>query len=476
MPKNTKETSLTKKQGLDVTAQLAAFAANLTYDDLPEEVRHRARMFVLDGLGVMLGAVTFAEQDEDYCLDHYLELAAPPGRGTIVGSRRRTNPMMAAFANGTRSEVLDCQDTNITARIHNGSAIIPAALAMGEELTSSGRDVMVAAVAGYEVGTRLGHAVQPSHWHSGFQMTGTFNTCAAAATVGRLMEFDTDKMAAALGISGFIMPISNGDNVFKGYNIKPIHGGQPAMCGLSAAYLARSGYRAGPLEGEPPRHHAALHILGCENPDLTEATRGFGKIWHSLEVGFKPYPVGLLIIGPVEAALALTAEKPITTDNIEAVEIKTYHEGLKFTGEKYTTTSSNYVDAHLSIPFCVATTLIDGEMTPRQLSRDRLADKAVHALARRITVVEDEDFSAMYPHEWPLNLQVRFKDGEVREKRIDQVNWSPRRPPPWDEITAKFTTMAEPVIGSSRTKDAIDFVGDLDKAPSVEYLLKLVRK
>ena len=91
-------------------------------------------------------------------------------------------------------------------------------------------------------------------------------------------------------------------------------------------------------------------------------------------------------------------------------------------------------------------------------------------------MVEDEDFTAMYPHEWPLSLQVRLKDGEVREKRIDQVNWSPRRPPPWDEITAKFTTMAEPVIGSSRTKDAIDFVGSLDNAPSVEYLLKLVRK
>ena len=126
MPKNTKETSQTNKQGLNGTAQLAAFAANLTYEDLPEEVRHRSRMFVLDGFGVMLGAVTFAEQDGDYCLDHYLELAAPPGSGTIVGSRRRTNPMMAAFANGTRSEVLDCQDTNITARIHNGAAIIPA--------------------------------------------------------------------------------------------------------------------------------------------------------------------------------------------------------------------------------------------------------------------------------------------------------------------------------------------------------------
>ena len=459
---------------MEVTAQLAAYAADLAHHHLSEEVRNRTRMFVLDGLGVMLGAVAFAERDGDRCLDRYLELAAPPGAGTVVGSRLKTTPMMAAFANGTLSEVLDCQDTNITARIHNGAAIIPAALAMGEVLASSGRDVMAAVVAGYEVGCRLGLATQPEHWYSGFQITGTFNTCGAAATAGRLMGFGADDMAAALGISGFIIPVSNGDNVFKGHSIKPIHGGQPAMCGLSAAYLAQSGYRAGPLEGEPPRYHAALHILGRENPDLAEAVRGLGEVWHALEVGFKPYPVGLFNIGPVEAALALVAERPIAAADIEAVEIRTYHDARKFTGEKYTTATSNYVDAHLSMPYSVAVTLIDGEMTPGQLARDRLADGAVHALAQRVKVVEVEEFNAMYPHEWPLVLEVRLKDGEVCEKRIDQVKWSPRRPPPWDEMAEKFTAMAEPVIGPARAADVIDFVAALDDAPSVAPLMELV--
>ena len=290
------------------------------------------------------------------------------------------------------------------------------------------------------------------------------------------MGFGAHDMAAALGISGFIIPVSNGDNVFKGHSIKPIHGGQPAMCGLSAAYLAESGYRAGPLEGEPPRYHAALHILGRENPDLAEAVRGLGEVWHSLEVGFKPYPVGLFIIGPVEAALALIAEQPIAAADIEAVEIRTYHDARKFTGEKYTTVASNYVDAHLSMPYSVAVTLIDGEMTPGQLARDRLADGAVHTLAQRVKVIEVEELNAMYPHEWPLVLEVRLKDGRVREKRIDQVKWSPRRPPPWDEMAEKFTAMAEPVIGPARAADVIEFVAALDDAPSVAPLMELVGK
>ncbi|MDP6884651.1 MAG: MmgE/PrpD family protein, partial [Rhodospirillales bacterium] len=415
---------------MNVTKQLADFAAGLDYDDLPEEVRYRTRLFVLDGLGIMLGAVAFARNDDDRCLEGYLELTAPSGAATVVGMDRKTTPMMAAFANGTLSEVLDCQDTNIACRIHNGAAIIPAALAMGEVLSSSGRDLMAAAVAGYEIGCRLGLATQPDHWYSGFQITGTYNTCGSAATAGRLMGFGGEDMAAALGISGYIIPISNGDNVFKGHSIKPIHGGQPATCGISAAYLAQSGYRAGPLEGEPPRYHSPLHILGKSDPDLEAAVRGIGEVWHSLEVGFKPYPVGLFNIGPVEICLDLLAEKPIDVGAIDSVDVRTYHDAWKFTGEKYTTTESNYVDAHLSMPYSVAVTLMDGEMTPKQLAKSRLRDPAVHELAARVKVVEIEEMNAMYPHEWPLEFEVRFKDGNVRKKRIDQVKWSPRRPPP----------------------------------------------
>ena len=133
---------------LDVTRQLANFTANLDYDALPELVKDRTRLFVLDGLGIMLGAVDFARNDQDSCLETYLELAAPSGSASVVGLDCKTTAMIAAFANGTLSEVLDCQDTNIACRIHNGAAIIPAALAMGEVLSSNGRDLMAAIVAG----------------------------------------------------------------------------------------------------------------------------------------------------------------------------------------------------------------------------------------------------------------------------------------------------------------------------------------
>ena len=459
---------------MDITARLARFAATLDYEDMPADLRDRTRMAVLDGLGIMLGAVDFARTNGDEALERYLASVAPEGPATVVGLGRRTSVMTAAFANGTLSEVLDCSDCNLTARIHNGPAVVPTALALAERAPATGREVMAAIMAGYEVGTRLGHAIQPAHWYRGFQITGTLNTCAAAATAGRLEGLDADAMAAALGAAGFIMPVSGGDNVFKGHGIKPIHGGQPALCGISAAWLAQAGYRAGPLEGEPPRHHAALVILGDGKPNLARAVAGLGEDWTSRELAFKPYPIGLLNVAPVEICLALAADHRIDPRAIEAVEVATYADAVHFTGRKYTTPESNFVDAHLSLPFCVAAALIDGEMTPSQLTDARLRDPAVHELARRVRVTEDAEMTARYPHEWPVRLEVRMRGGGTVVRRIDQARWSPRRPPGWAELAAKFDALAGPVIGARRARRAIEFVARLDDAETLAPLMDMV--
>ena len=198
------------------------------------------------------------------------------------------------------------------------------------------------------------------------------------------------------------------------------------------------------------------------------------KIWHSLEVGFKPNPVGLFNNGPVEICLDILVECPIDVGAIDSVVVRTYHDAWKFTGQKYTTTESNYVDAHLSMPYSLAVTLMDGAMTPRQLAKDRLRDPVVHELASRVKVVEVDEMTPMYPHEWPVEVEICLKDGEVRKRRIDQVKWAPRRPPLWDEAAEKFIAMGEPVIGVERAKEVIDFVATLDDAPSVAPLMKLV--
>ena len=123
---------------MTVTARLAEFAASLNYEDVPPDLLQRMRMALLDGLAIMLGAADFARVNGDRELATYLDMTAPEGAATVVGHGRRTTPMMAAFANGSMCEVLDCQDCNLTARIHNGAAVTPAVLALAETLGASG--------------------------------------------------------------------------------------------------------------------------------------------------------------------------------------------------------------------------------------------------------------------------------------------------------------------------------------------------
>ena len=457
-----------------ITARLARFAAELRYRDAPEDLHRRMKMALLDALGIMLGAAHFARVNGHRELLGYLNATAPPGPCAVVGHDLRTTPMMAAFANGTLSEVLDCMDCNLTARIHNGAAVTPTVLALAESNGASGRDVLAAMLVGFEIGTRLGHAVQPAHWHAGFQITGTFNTCAAAAAAGRMLGLDTDAMEGALGTSGFIMPVSHGDMIFRGHSVKPIHGGQPALCGIEAAFLARAGYRAGPLEGEPPRYHAPLRILGENEPDLDRAVEGLGETWTTRELAFKPYPVGLLIIGPVEIVLDQLADRRIGSEEIRSVVVRSYEAACMFTG-KYTTVESNYVDAHLSIPFCLAAALTDGEMTVRQLTTERLRDPALHALASRIAMIEDKAMTERFPHEWPVNMAITMNDGTIHEGRVDQVKWSPRRPPSWDDIAEKFVTLGAPVIGSDAHR-VVEEVARVESLDTIAPLMETVRR
>lgn len=456
---------------MDITSQLGSFAANLKHADIPAQVRERCRICVLDAIGVMIGGADFARREGDHCLENYLKATAPPGDATVFGYGLKTTPLMAAFANGTTSEVLDYQDSHWGSLAHSGTPTIPAALALAETRNLTWGALVPAIVAGYEVHIRLLAAIQPGHWYKGFQGTGTFGTSGAATTAGHLLGFNAGQMSAALGISGFVMPVSNGDQQFKGYSVKPVHGGQAAMCGLSSAYMAQAGYLAGPLEGEPPRHHAALQILSDGGPNEERALAGFKDTWEIMDVAFKPYPVGHLNVGPVELIHDMLAERPIQPDDVKSIEITTHLHGVTFTGRRYTTVDSNFVSAHMSMPYCVAAALTDGELTPRQLSKERLRDPKLHELASRVTVSEDPAMTAALPDAWPVEIIVRMKNGTAIKRRVDKVKWSPHRIPTWAELSAKFHLMADPVLGAEHASNAIGILADLKEGDSLKSLM-----
>jgi 2-methylcitrate dehydratase PrpD len=458
---------------MDLTRKLAEFASALTFDDIPEPIVTRLKLSLLDGIGVMAGAVAFLEEKGDRTLSRLLELDGEPGPAALIGMGRTASPRTAALVNGTLSEVLDFSDCVLTVRNHPGAPVIPGLLAAAGTRPTGGRELLTAMAAGYEVFTRVCQAIQPSHWYRGFQCTGTIGACGAAVAAARLGGADADEMAAALGIAGFMMPVSNGDNVFRGHSVKPVHGGAAAMAGYAAAMLARAGFRSGPLEGEPPRHHGPLAIV-ADAVDAAPALQGLGEDWRIAELAYKPYPIGLLNIGAVELGAALSRNGAVDPDAITRISIRTYRDAVHFV-TKYTTVESGFIDCYLSLPYCLAAALIDGDFWLDQLEDARLRDPKVHELAARIEVVEDEAMTRRYPHEWPIALVIERRDGPPVEAAVDAVAWSPRRPPVWEGIVGKFDRLTGTVYGSERGARIAALVRDIERQPDVGELLDLAR-
>src|SRR5579864_7195024 len=187
----------------DETATLAAYVADLKFEDIPQEVRERAKALTLDFLGSAIRARRDAESTPS--LLKMLGALGLDGTGeaTVFGDGRTWSPAIAALLNGALGHSLDFDDTHADASLHPSAPVVPAAVAVGELVGAAGRDVLTAIVAGYEVCCRLGQALDPtSHYARGFHPTATAGTYGAAAAAGKLFGLSQKQIVAAFGVSG----------------------------------------------------------------------------------------------------------------------------------------------------------------------------------------------------------------------------------------------------------------------------------
>src|SRR5487761_800449 len=233
----------------DLTRDLAARAAAMREDALPEAMRELARQCVLDTLGVALAGA--ADPLVRIMLDEIAEAGGAP-QASVIGHRARLPALSAALVNGAAGHALDYDDVNMAMPGHPSVAILPALLALAERERASGRAVITAFVAGYETACRIGMALRPGHYDLGFHATGTVGCFGAAAACAHLLGLDAEKTAAALGIAG---TQAAGLKSQFGTMCKPFHAGKAAQNGLLAALLARRGFSS--------------------RPDLVECVQGF---------------------------------------------------------------------------------------------------------------------------------------------------------------------------------------------------------
>src|ERR1700737_742612 len=406
----------------DETATLASYVANLKFEDIPRQVLERAKVLTLDFLGSAIRARRDAESTPS--LLKMLEALALDGSGesTVFGDAKTWTPAVAALLNGALGHSLDFDDTPRGSSLHPGAPGGPAAFAIGELVGASGRDVLTAIVAGYEVCCRLGNALDPtSHYARGFHPTATAGTYGAAAAAAKLFGLSKQQIIAAFGVSGSQAAGSLQFLVNGAWN-KRYQVGAAAMNGVIAATLARNDF-VGATESVEGKHGLLVGYSDNAHPD--KAVAGLGETYETMKIGVKPYPSCRYTHAALDALIAMRREHNLTPDQIKRVEIGLHRNGITLTGAA-----------------------------------------AVDALADKFDVVQDHRLEVGRSHPFGARVSITTDDG-VHERLHADPSGEPGSFPDALAMQQKFLTLARPVL-NGRADQLADAILSLERFDRVE--------
>jgi 2-methylcitrate dehydratase PrpD len=456
---------------MDVTQQLARFAADLSYERLPHEVAERAKRLILDLTGIIIRARHDAESTPSL-VAAVERLGLAEGRCSVFGDVRGYAAPAAALINGTLAHSLDFDDTHAEASIHSSAPIVPAALAAAEITGASGKDVIVAVIAGYEVQIRLSLALNPSdHYDRGFHPTATCGVFGAAAAAGKLFGLDADGIRSAFGIA---LSQSAGSMAFlaDGAWTKRSHVGQAAQNGLTCAAMAAEGFRGveRAFEGR-----AGFFQAYAPNADAARAIEGLGQVWETMRLAVKPYPSCRYSHAAIDGLVALMREHRFAATDVDDVEIGLPQTGWKIIGDPASAKAApkSVVDGQFSMPFCAAVALREGGLAWDDYGR-HLHDDATLALCRKVRTAVDARAQAEFPVNMSGAVHVTTRSGAF-ETFVTAPKGEPANFLTDDEFRAKFDGLCAPYLGADKRNRLADSLLALEQANSMQAVMALSR-
>ncbi|WP_433496488.1 MmgE/PrpD family protein [Sphaerimonospora sp. CA-214678] len=415
---------------------LAEWALGPGPADAPRDVREAACRHLLDGLGTAVAAGRTSIAAPAVTVARGL---GGPAEATVLGTGERGSAVAAALAAGTLVHALDFDDTHAGGLVHATAVVLPAALAVGEQVGASGAEVLAAVIAGYETVCRIA-AAAPHGFHArGLHATMSCGVMSAAIVTARLLRLGPGQAVDALGIAG-----SQAGGLLEflatGASTKQLHPGLASASGILAARLAAAG-ASGPdsvLEG-PQGLYAALagRAVAAE-----AVTAGLGETWETTRITVKPYPACQLMHVTLDAtAEALRRHDVRAAEVIEVIaDVHPDSAGIVCEPAERKTRPRTPYDAKFSLPWTVAALLHDGEVTLATYSPESLRRPEVADLAARVrTVVTPAEGVAA---DAPGRVRLRLADRQVIEGRVPRSVGGPDRPLRDRDLDAKFTANA----------------------------------
>ena len=442
-----------------ISETLAGFAAELRYEDIPAEVRERARYLILDAVGIAFASTRWDFADKTLSALHGL---GGSGSCTVLGMPARLPLRDAVLLNGVLVHGLDYDDTHIAGIIHTTASVLPCSLGVAEHRGASGKELLTAYVVGVETAARLAAVAKGGFHQVGFHPTGLVGAFGCALAAGRLFGANAEELTMAQGIA-----LSTGAGSMEfledGAWTKRMHPGWAGVAGITAAALAKQGFIA-PRRAYEGRFGLFASHLGewYEGRDMALATAGLGETWEIERVGVKPFPACHFVHGCADAALALVSQHGLKGGDIARVRALVPEGTIQTICEPVARKRrpvSDY-DAKFSVQFVVAAALVRGRFGLAELEPEALGDPEILALAERVEYEADPD--SPFPEAYSGEVRVTLRDGRELAHR-EQVNrGAPGRPLANGEIVAKFMDNAQIAVSRSRAEAVREIVLALD--------------
>lgn len=447
-----------------IAARIATWAQAVSWTDVPELVRERAALHILDCVGL-----SFASLRDDFAR-RAAEATAGSGDSAVIGMPQRLPIADAALLNGILVHGLDYDDTHPPGVIHASASALPTAMAVAERDRLSGADLLLGYLIAVEVSARVGAGARSGFHARGFHPTGLVGAFGSAVAAARLSGLDTAGIAAAQGIVG---SLAAGSLQFldTGAWTKRMHPGWAASTALTATRFAAAGWEAPPDVYEGRFGLYASHVPEGHEIDPEAAARGLGEDWELLRVAIKPFPACHFTHAFADATIALVTENDLRGEDIAEVVCLVPEEIIPVVcepAEVKLTPRSDY-DAKFSLPFVVAASATQRRFSLAELLPDALEDSAHLALASRVRY--EVDANSTFPKHFCGEVVLTTTDGRELRHRESVNRGADERPLSKADIEEKFcdnveliTSRAvaqrvlESVLGLAEAKDAAEAV------------------
>ncbi|AHG66068.1 MmgE/PrpD family protein [Advenella mimigardefordensis] len=425
------------------SAALAEFSATLTYDMIPSAVIARCEDFLLDTFGSMLAG--FPARPVKAIRDFALAMGPAQGSAQIIGSTQTTSPLFAALINGAAAHMVEQDDVHNGSVFHPAAVVFPAALAMAQETGASGKDLLTACVAGYEVGIRVGEFLGRSHYRI-FHTTGTAGTIAAAVAAGRLMNLSPAQMLDAIGSAG-TQAAGLWEFLRTAADSKQLHTAKAAANGLTAAWLARDGFTGAKqiLEGAQ-----GMGAGMSSDADPARLTDRLGSRWALAETSFK-YHASCRHTHPAADALASVMQNHgLAAADISRVITHVHQGAIDVLGA--VTRPETVHQSKFSMGTVLALIALRQRAGMPEFDA-ALNDQTVADFRDRVTMELDEEVDTAYPQRWIGKVSVVTQDGRTLQGRVDEPKGDPGNTLSREEIRQKVRGLAQ--YGKSLSDDQV---------------------